>query len=184
MRLSGRMVLAVLAVAIAYWAVMVFGTLAHLRALAGGLDAFDLRPTGYGHAEALQLLTALGETGRDFYARVQLRLDMTYPALYALSRALLLWWLTAPGRIAGRTYPVAVRAIVLALPLTAAVFDYRENAAIAAMLASGPGLDPGLTATASLMTQVKSIAGLLTESISIILSVLACVGWWRRRAAA
>ena len=184
MRLSGRVVLAVLAVAIVYWAVMVFGTLAQLRALAGGLDAFDLRPIGYGHAEAVQLLTALGEPGRDFYARVQLRLDMVYPALYALSRALLLWWLTAPGRIAGRSWPVAVRAILLVPPVMAAVFDYRENAAIAAMLASGPGLDPGVAAAASLMTQVKSMAGLLTESIAIILSVLACVGWWRRRAAA
>jgi hypothetical protein len=40
---SGRPVVAVLLASVALWAVMVFGTLAHLRALAGGLDPFDVR---------------------------------------------------------------------------------------------------------------------------------------------
>jgi hypothetical protein len=92
--LSGRWLIAILLVSIALWAVMVFGKLAHLRRLAGGLDPFDVRPFGDSAGEARLLLDALGEAGREFYARVQLRLDAVYPASYAVSRGLLLWWLT------------------------------------------------------------------------------------------
>src|ERR1700674_2988609 len=97
--ISGRCVLVILTASIALWAVMVFGTLAHLRQLAGGIDPFDVRPLGYSTAQARALLDALGEAGRDFYANVQLRIDAIYPATYALSRALLLWWVTALGRL-------------------------------------------------------------------------------------
>jgi hypothetical protein len=81
---SGRWVLAIMLLSIALWAIMVFGTLAHLRRLAGGFDPFDVRPFGYSAGEARLLLDVLGDTGRDFYARVQLRLDVLYPAIYAL----------------------------------------------------------------------------------------------------
>ena len=49
---SGRWVLAILLVSIVLWAAMVFGTLAHLRRLAGGLDPFDVRPFGYSTGQA------------------------------------------------------------------------------------------------------------------------------------
>jgi hypothetical protein len=42
--IAGRWVLVILTASIALWAVMIFATLAHLRQLAGGLDAFDVRP--------------------------------------------------------------------------------------------------------------------------------------------
>jgi hypothetical protein len=148
---------------------MVFGTLAHLRALAGGLDPFDLRPGGYGPAEARALLAALGEPGRDLYARVQLRLDLVYPAIYAASRALLLWWVTAAGRLACGPLRRLPRAALAALPLTAAALDYLENAAIAAMLAAGPGVEPALVARASGLTRAKSVATLATEAAALLL---------------
>ena len=180
---SGRLVIVVLILSIALWAAMVLGTLARVQALAGGLTPFDLRPFGYDHADAVKLLTALGEQGRDFYARVQLRLDAVYPALYAISRALAIWWLTQPGRIAGRTVPLGLRVALLIAPALTMVFDYRENAGIAAMLAAGAAADAGLVAAASLTTQIKSLAGTLTELTAIILAATAVIGWWRRRAA-
>ena len=127
---SGRLVLGLLAVSIALWAVMVFGTLAHLSDVAEGAQPFDVRPLGYSVGEARALLTMLGEAGRAYYANVQLVLDTVYPATYALSRALAIWWLTMPGRL--RTAPIAaaIRLVLIVPPLAAAGFDYWENALI------------------------------------------------------
>ena len=65
----------------------------------GRAQPFDLRPRGYSVGEARALLTMLGDAGRAYYADVQLALDTIYPATYALSRALAIWWLTMPGRL-------------------------------------------------------------------------------------
>ena len=62
---------------------MLFGPLAHLSGLAGGVSPFDIRPTGYscrptGYScdEAYALLSAVGEQGRRYYADRELLLDM------------------------------------------------------------------------------------------------------------
>lgn len=51
----------------------------HLHGLAGGRQLPDLMPAGLGHAQAVDLLSALGEEGRRLYPTVQLPLDMVYP---------------------------------------------------------------------------------------------------------
>src|SRR5437867_4830646 len=112
---SGHVFVA-MAVSIALWAVMVFGPLAYLRRIAGGLEPFDLRPFGYDVGEARALLAALSQIGRDYYANVQLSLDTAYPATYALSRGLLLWWLTMPGRLADHAISLRARAVLAAMP--------------------------------------------------------------------
>jgi hypothetical protein len=96
---SGRLVVLVLALSVALWAIMVYGTLARLTDMAGGDVPFDMRPLGYRVGQARSLLAALGEAGRAYYADVQLVLDTIYPVTYALSRGLLLWWLTMPRRL-------------------------------------------------------------------------------------
>jgi hypothetical protein len=68
------------------WAVLFFGTLAHLTRLADGLTPFDIRPWGYTYAEARAFLEAIGEQGRAYYASPELILDTVYPPLYAVSR--------------------------------------------------------------------------------------------------
>src|SRR5258708_2531913 len=118
----GWAVVVVLVGSVAIWAVMVFGTLAHLRDLAHGLAPFDARPSGYGPEEAEALLNALGEAGRSYYADVQLRIDTVYPATYALSRGLALWWLTMPGRLGEAAAPRGFRIGLLLVPLAAAGF--------------------------------------------------------------
>jgi len=180
---SARHVFVALVLSIAIWAVMVFWTLAYLRRISGGLDPFDLRPFGYTVEEARAFLTALSQIGRDYYADVQLQLDTIYPAVYALSRALLLLWLTIPGRTADKPLPRPARGVLMALPIAAAVFDYLENEGIAAMLIAGPRVDAELVARTSFWTQAKSLMTFLTELICVILLTIAFVRWlYRRRA--
>jgi hypothetical protein len=162
---------------------MVFGTLPYLRRTAGGLEPFDLRPFGYTPEEARALLYALSEIGRAYYADVQLQLDTAFPALYALSRGLLLLWVTAPGRTAERPLPFSARLALLALPLATATFDYFENEGIAAMLAAGPQAGDDLIEQASLWTRAKSLAGLATELVCVSLAAIAYMRWRHRRRA-
>jgi hypothetical protein len=176
-------VFVVMVVNIALWAYMVFVSLAYLRRIAGGLEPFDLRPVGYSVEEARALLFALSQIGRDYYANIQLSLDNAYPATYALSRGLLLLWLTLPGRTSDRPIPWGPRLTLLALPAIAAAFDYLENDGISAMLAAGPQVDAELVARASFWTQAKSLAALVTETVSIGLLAVAFVRWQHRRRA-
>jgi hypothetical protein len=178
---AGRWVLVILTASIALWAAMAFGTLAHLRRVAGGLDAFDMRPLGYTAGEARVLLDALGESGREFYARVQLRLDAIYPATYALSRGLLFWWLTAPGRLRAAPIATAVRVVLVALAVAVAAFDYAENIQIGRMLAAGASIDTGTIETASRMTLLKSLTASVAETCVIVLAVLAGLRWRSQR---
>ena len=177
---TGHVILA-LAVSIGLWAFMVFWTLAYLRHIAGGLEPFDLRPFGYDVEEARAFLYALNEIGRDYYLSVQLQLDTVYPATYALSRGLLLWWLTLPGRVADRPLPLAVRVMLVVLPVITAGLDYRENEGIAAMLHAGARVDADIVAQASFWTRAKSLAGLVTEVTSVALLLFVFARWWHRR---
>jgi hypothetical protein len=165
------------------WGVMMFGTLAYLRRTAGGLEPFDLRPFGYTPDEARALLYALSDIGRAYYADVQLQVDTAFPALYAISRGLLLLWVTAPGRTAERPLPLPARLALLVLPLATAWFDYFENEGIAAMLAAGPQAGDDLIERTSLWTRAKSLAGLATELVCVSLAAIAYMRWRHRRRA-
>jgi hypothetical protein len=178
--LSGRLVLGLLAVSVVLWAVMVFGTLAHLSAAAEGAQPFDLRPRGYSVGEARALLTMLGEAGRAYYADVHLVLDTIYPAIYALSRTLAIWWLAEPGRLRAAPIAPAIRWILIVPPIAAAAFDYWENSLIRKMLAAGPAVSDDLVRMASLATQLKSVAGALSETTMVICAVVVFVRWRRR----
>jgi hypothetical protein len=172
-----------LIVSFALWGVMVFGTLPYLRRTAGGLEPFDLRPFGYTPDEARALLYALSDVGRAYYADVQLQLDTAFPALYAISRGLLLLWVTAPGRTAERPLPLPARLALLVLPLATTWFDYFENEGIAAMLAAGPQAGDDLIERTSLWTRAKSLAGLATELVCVSLAAIAYMRWRHRRRA-
>jgi hypothetical protein len=177
---SGRFVLGLLAVSIVLWAAMVFGTLAHLSAAAEGAQPFDLRPGGYSVGEARALLTMLGDAGRAYYADVQLALDTIYPATYALSRALAIWWLTMPGRLRAAPLALAIRWILLVPPVAAAGFDYWENSLIGKMLAAGPAVSDAVVQVASMTTQLKSVAGAVSELTMLIFAAVVFVRWrWR-----
>ncbi len=176
---SGRLVFGLLAVSTALWAAMVFGTLAHLSGVAEGAQPFDVRPLGYSVGEARALLAMLGEAGRAYYADVQLVLDTVYPATYALSRALAIWWLTMPGRLRATPIPAAIRWVAIVPPVAAAGFDYWENAMIGKMLIAGSAVSDELVRMASMATQIKSVAGALTELTMVVFAAVVFVRWRR-----
>jgi hypothetical protein len=158
---SGWLVVVLLAGNGALWAVMFFGTLAHLQALAGGAAPFDIRPLGHSYEEARSFLAATGEQGRAYYLSRQLILDTVYPPFYAVSRALALWWLTMPGRLYDGAILQRWRWTLVAIPVVMASFDGVENVCIAKMLRTWPDLSPGLVQVSSLATRLKFIAGVI-----------------------
>ena len=174
---SGWVVAALLAGNGVLWAVMFFGTLAHLQALAGGAAPFDIRPLGYGYEEARSFLEAIGEQGRAYYLHPQLILDTVYPPFYAVSRGLALWWLTMPGRLYDGAVPQRWRWTLVAMPVVMAICDGVENVCITKMLWSWPDLSPGLVQVSSLATRVKFIAGVFTEILMAALAIPALLRW-------
>ena len=106
--------------------------------------------SGYGYDAARGFLAALGEQGCSYYLNPELVLDSFFPPLYAVSRALALWWLTEPGRLRAGAMPLAWRRILIALPIVEAILDCGENASIATMVWTWPDLSPGLVRAASL----------------------------------
>lgn len=130
---------------------------------AGGLAPFDMRPSGYGLADAHAFLAALSIEGAEFYVNVQQKLDIAYPGLIALT---LLFAIAAllPGRIGPWRWVVAA----IALPVGA--FDYLENHAVAQMLEAGAaGLTADLVAAASQWTVLKSTASAVAMSLVLAL---------------
>jgi hypothetical protein len=170
---SGRLVVVLLVLSVALWAVLSFVTVPHLQRSAGGLPPFDARLRGYGYEEARALLLALGVEGRAYYLSPELVLDTIFPPLYAAFGALALWWLTMPGRLRDGAVPIALRVTLVAFPVAELVFDGVENICIARMDRRWPDLSPGLVSVASLATQWKFVAAVLTL---ISLVVLAAAG--------
>jgi len=165
------------------WAVMFFGPLAHLTHLAGGMTPFDIQPKGYGYAGAHAFLEAIGEQGRRYYFSPELVIDTFYPPLYAVSRGLALWWLTMPGRVREDPVPLKVRYALIAVPVLMASLDLFENGCIAVMLWTWPNLPRGLVEVSSLATQVKIVAGVLTELLMGVLALIWLMRWGIRRRA-
>ncbi len=178
---SGGLVAVLLVLNGVLWAVMFFGTLAHLQLLAGGAAPFDIRPLGYSYKEAHAFLAAIGEQGRAYYLNPELVLDTFYPPFYAVSRVLALWWLTMPGRLHDGATPLRWRWTLVAVPIVMASLDGVENVCIATMLWTWPDLSPGLVQVSSLATRLKFIAAALTEISMAALAVGAVLRWLRRR---
>jgi hypothetical protein len=183
---SRRLVVLALVINIALGAVMVFGTLARVTEFADGLEPFDLRPRGYSIGEARTLIVLMGEEGRRYYATVHQWVANLYPMTFLFSRGLLIWWLTAPGRVTpGRLHP-AMRFALLLIPVVELVPDYLENVRILEMLSTGGALDSDLVASASADTQTKILLTALTELTCVVLAAMALFRWAssRRRAGA
>lgn len=113
---------------------------------------FDMSPAGYSYSEAIELLKSLGQEGRNTYLTVQIPLDFVYPAMFAVSYALLITW------ILKQSFARESRLFFLAfLPLLAGFFDYLENISIIAMLSRFPDVSESLVLIASSFTIIKSV---------------------------
>jgi hypothetical protein len=172
---SGRLVILLLVLSAALWALLAFVTVPQLTLWTGGLPPFDVR-FGYSYDEARAFLEAAGDVGRSYYLFPELTLDTIFPPLYAAAHALAFWWLTMPGRLRAGAVPVVWRCLLVALPVVELIFDGIENICIARMIESWPDLSRRLVGVSSLATQVKLVAAGLTE---ILLLVLAAIAVWR-----
>ena len=141
---------------------MVFGSLSEIEQVTG-VRAFDMRPTGYSYADALALISALGEEGRHVYLTKQIPLDTVYPALLAISSASSLFWLSQSFGSTARWYRA-----VAAVAYLAAIADYAENGMIVWMLNAGLGVPEALVTAASLATVSKSISSTIVFTTLLI----------------
>ena len=148
------------------YAIMIFGTLAHLEAVSG-YRPFDMRPLGYTYSDADQLLAGLGPDGRAYYLTRQIPLDLFYPALLGLTFVSTLRWLEQ--RLPHRRW---VR-IGIATAIAAAACDYAENLGVVAMILTWPDLSSYLVGSASIATTAKSALTTLAAALVLVLGVIA-----------
>ena len=80
-----------------------------------------------------------------------------------------------------RPLPLPARLALLILPLATAWLDYFENEGIAAMLAADQRASDELIERTSFWTRAKSLAGLATELVCVMLAAIAFVRWRHRR---
>ncbi len=87
-----------------------------------------------------------------------------------------------PGRVRKDPVPLKIRYALIAVPVLMASLDLFENGCIAVMLWTWPDLSHGLVEVSSLATQLKIIAGVLTEVLMGVLAVIWLMRWgiWRR----
>jgi hypothetical protein len=143
-----------------------------LAAHAPGVTKPDLN-FGYGHAEILSILTALGESGRTEYAW-GLVIDSVMPILLAVATILV------AARAAPRLLPW-----LSAAPVTFMVLDLIENASFGMMVAQYPEVSPALVAATSPVTMVKLVSFTVTFPTLVVGTGMLVVRWarGRRRAA-
>ncbi len=161
------------AIAASIYLVMINVTLAHIHAISGHVP-FDMRPIGYGPADAATLLDALGAEGRNYYLTRQLALDTVYPATLALTLAATICW------FAQRFSNPRLARVAIAVSVGSALFDYIENLGIAVMLWIGPDVYATLIYATSVATIVKSALTTLAVLLVIVVGLI----WARQPKAA
>ena len=157
---------------LAIYALMVTVTLPHLSELAGGMPMFDMRPGGYDYETAREILTALGEEGRSYYAGIQHVLDAIFPPFVGLTLAYWLWRAAPRWRNAGLPMSTMALGILIGLGFLAAAFDLAENAMVDAMLSAGPnGITPSLVSATSALTLAKSVMSTIAYSALLVVGL-------------
>lgn len=160
---SGKNVILFFIPAMLVYILMLFYAIPNVEKYANGMKLFDLSPGGYSYEYARELLTNLGDSGRDLYLYRQLPLDFLYPGLFAISCSLLLSWLFQ------KIESPSSRVFYLCLiPLAAGAFDYIENILIVSLITGYPEISSGQVGISSFMTIAKSV---LTTLFFIVLSV-------------
>lgn len=136
--------LALAAVALALWALLVTVTGPAITKAAGGLAPFDLRITGYDLTQAQAFLSRISGPGRDLYLEAQLRLDTFFPVVLGL---FLTWSFVV-------LYPRLPATVLAVIAMAGAAADLVENARIATMLRADE-VTAAMVAAASQATVTK-----------------------------
>lgn len=152
-------------VAASIYFAMVSITLAHLEVVSGQAP-FDMRPFGYGPAEAASLLDALGMEGRQYYLKRQIPLDILYPALLALTLSSTVLW------FGQRLQNNRLVHLAVALSVGSALFDYIENLGVVAMIWGWPDVSGPLVYATSTATIAKSVTTMLAVSLALLIGFI------------
>ncbi|MCF6233636.1 MAG: hypothetical protein L3J36_11160 [Rhodobacteraceae bacterium] len=159
----------VFALMLTVYGAMVFWTLPAISEGAGGMMAFDLRPTGYTVAEARAFLDSLSDEARAIYLGPQRMLDMAYPALLGLVLGGALWSLV--------TYSM-LRWVLIFVVGGSVLADYYENFLVAQMLVENETASDALISNASRATIAKSaLAGAAMVALLIVLTKAGITKW-------
>lgn len=157
---SGRKVLILFTVTIIVYLVMLTITIPKVMSYSGGMNLLDMMPAGYDAEYANNLLSSLGEQGRNAYLYIQLPVDMVYPLLFGVSYCLVLaYFLNKLGKTESFLFYLCY------LPLFAGLFDYLENFGIIAMLNTYPA-NPGF------LTQITNVFSVLKSFLTTIYFVI------------
>lgn len=159
--------------ALALYGAMMIGPLRTLTDLAS-VPPFDLRPMGYSIDDARNLVSALGQQGRDIYMYQQLVLDTFYPMALAIASVLTLRSFSNQAKANGHSRRALLCKGAAFVAISAAGFDYIENILIAAILIQPDAISSFLVTAASTATRVKSLAttfSLGTVSVLVIFNI-------------
>ncbi len=169
MRLYQTLYMLLFVVVLVLYGMIMFWSMPQVMAEANGLRPLDLRPMGYGFDEAVEFMAALSEDGRHFYLGTQQVLDTAYPLALA---AWLAWSLSWALGFA----PQIWRTLAMIMAISVLFWENLENRSIAVLLQTKAAeIDPGMVATASQWTLVKSIV----TTICFVLLIGAAI--WRVR---
>lgn len=166
---EGKALFALMTASLSLYLMIIFYSIPLVVSASAGTRIFDVLPTGYTQADALQILTSIGEAGRSTYLYLQLPLDAIYPALFAISHSCLFIWL------ARKRYALSSNWLYVAyLPFMAATFDYAENIGIWTMLTQYPNVMQNTVDLACLFTQIKSLVTTVffTACLIVLVQVL------------
>jgi hypothetical protein len=131
-----------------------------------GTQAFDLRPFGYSHEEALAMIQSLDQVTTNLYLFPQIFLfDILYPVLLGLFLSALIIRLSNLNQVKEH----ALYSNLYILPFIAMSFDYLENILVALMISGTAEASNLLVQIASISTQLK---GLLTTASWIVVIIL------------
>lgn len=174
-KLDWKIVLLAVIISNGVFAVIMIWSLPHLSAIANGQAMFDARPTGYGFEQAGTIINALGIEGQQFYLNTQLKLDIIYPALFAISFSLLIFKF-----LHGLNQNIKWAFILSIAPLLTGIFDYVENYFIGQMLVQAQNLTEITVQYASWFTVAKSISSTVTQVSALILLIFVIIHKFRK----
>lgn len=163
--LRGKVVLLFFIISSSLYSLMLFVTIPHLHKITAGIKILDMMPAGYDFQYVVQLMEALGETGRHYYLFTQIPIDLVYPFFFALSNCLIMaWFLKKIGKLDTFWY------LVCYLPIFAGFFDYAENISIISLLNNYPEIEQNSVLVSNFFSVMKS--SLTTIALSVLLIII------------
>lgn len=138
-----------------------------LPAVYPSFETLDLQ-SSYSPEQAYQFIESYGEEGRQYYAIIELTLDLVYPILSAL------FFSTLTIYFFRRVFPLSSfwQKLPLLGPIVMVV-DYLENAAIVTMLLNYPSRLDLVAQAANLFT----VAKFALSGLELILILVGFIGW-------